>query len=381
MKKFFLCSFTFGFLCFGLLKAQSTQTSSMAKDLIKTADDLKTGNYQDVLTSFFQLAANDIAGSTRSFQFKSTLFAIKLRADSTLAIDRNYLKQYFSRNLQFNIQLNTTENFHFSGFSGGATYAIINGRDRTLANFQHTWIDTVTSAFLKNVGEAEAKFAEEIENDPTLSTAERNKLLAQVNDGLNIFFSKHTTDSLPKRFLKFVDQKTMPALLDSIEAHRLQALDDLDKKPLWTVTASGTTNSFSHLLDEGTLETAYLQGSTIEADIRANLTYKDTVSGNDNYRLVFNSTAGANITLLKSRKNNMHLIEIKPNVEFDHAFSGLLPSGDQYIFYANAEIRIRVYNNLWIPIEVKYDTMHNNFLGFLNLSWNLDAFKNFLKGS
>jgi hypothetical protein len=32
---------------------------------LRTADDLKTGNSQDVLTSFFQMAFNDITGKEK----------------------------------------------------------------------------------------------------------------------------------------------------------------------------------------------------------------------------------------------------------------------------------------------------------------------------
>ena len=45
------------------------------------------------------------------------------------------------------------------------------------------------------------------------------------------------------------------------------------------------------------------------------------------------------------------------------------------VFTANADIRIRIIENLWIPLTVKYDLNKKNFLGFLNVALNFNALK------
>jgi hypothetical protein len=40
------------------------------------------------------------------------------------------------------------------------------------------------------------------------------------------------------------------------------------------------------------------------------------------------------------------------------------------MFSANAEIRLRVAEDLWIPFVIKYDIKNSNFLGFLNITYN-----------
>ena len=79
----------------------SSNQEAQSKQVIRTANDLKTGNWQDVLSSFFQLSLSDLTGNNKALNFKSTIFAIKAKADSSLLIDRNYVHQTFARNFQF----------------------------------------------------------------------------------------------------------------------------------------------------------------------------------------------------------------------------------------------------------------------------------------
>ena len=65
---------------FGNTKLKESET------LTRGVNDLKTGNWQDVLTSFFQLAVADLTGDNKSLSFKARLYALKLKADSTLLL-------------------------------------------------------------------------------------------------------------------------------------------------------------------------------------------------------------------------------------------------------------------------------------------------------
>ena len=50
-----------------ILKSIIADTSKQAKTLIRTLNDLKSGNWQDVLTSFFQIGISDLSGSNRAY--------------------------------------------------------------------------------------------------------------------------------------------------------------------------------------------------------------------------------------------------------------------------------------------------------------------------
>jgi len=45
-------------------------------------------------------------------------------------------------------------------------------------------------------------------------------------------------------------------------------------------------------------------------------------------------------------------------------------------FLANADIRVRVLMNLWVPLILKYDVNNGKFFGFLNISFNFKGVQN-----
>ena len=94
--------FLFLLLVNSLQRASAQDTLA---DRIITANDLKSGNWQDVFSSFFQLAATDLTGQTKSLKFQSTLLAIRSKTNPTLLVDTNYIKEGFSRNFQFNFEI------------------------------------------------------------------------------------------------------------------------------------------------------------------------------------------------------------------------------------------------------------------------------------
>ncbi len=53
-------------------------------------DSLASGNYKDVLSSFFKLAANDLIGNTKNLSFTSNPFAVASKLNPALLIDTNY---------------------------------------------------------------------------------------------------------------------------------------------------------------------------------------------------------------------------------------------------------------------------------------------------
>ena len=44
-------------------------------------------------------------------------------------------------------------------------------------------------------------------------------------------------------------------------------------------------------------------------------------------------------------------------------------------FMANADLRLRIFENFWLPLTIKYDLDKGKFLGFLDIEFNFDAFK------
>ncbi len=108
-------------------------------------------------------------------------------------------------------------------------------------------------------------------------------------------------------------------------------------------------------------------------DIRAAVTYADTVLTNKITQVKFKSSAGFNMSLL--RDGDKSLLEFKPYLEYNRILRNPLPDEKKDVFLANADIRIKISEQLWLPLTLKYDIEKENFLGFINISLNLDTFK------
>jgi hypothetical protein len=100
---------------------------------VLTADSLATGNYKDVLNSFFQLAFDRLTSPDKSIRFTGTPFAVMAKLDTTLLVDTSYTKYRTLRNLNYTFAVRLDTAYKFNGFSSGIKYAIINKRDETVS--------------------------------------------------------------------------------------------------------------------------------------------------------------------------------------------------------------------------------------------------------
>ena len=91
-------------------------------------------------------------------------------------------------------------------------------------------------------------------------------------------------------------------------------------------------------------------------------------------RSVFKASAGINFSLFQGNAHKS-IIEFKPYLEYQSILSTTINNEKKDLFTANADLRIRITDNLWIPFTLKYDVKKGNFLGFLNVALNMNAFK------
>lgn len=363
-------------------KNATGDSSTQAKDVIRTADNLKSGNWNDVLTNFFQLGFRDLTGDHRSFNFKSTLFALKLKTDSSLLVDTNYVRHTFDRNFQFNFGLNLDQNYKFNGFSTGATWAIINKRDSTLISFigkpEDKWFDEAS----KDLASQFNAFDAFLRNDTDgLSDADK-KLEASTKMAFNEMAktNKYDIKLLPERARSFFSKATADNYNKVIESYN-KALEETRTKPLLTFGFNGIFKNQSHFFDSARAELIYLQGlkkegKNIEVDIRTHFEAKDTTINNKRYRTKFGVSGGFNFTLIANKENKQQsILEFKSYIEYNSITGELLPGENRSTFLANADLRLRIFDGFWIPVTIKYDLRKSNFLGFLNVAFNWDAFK------
>ncbi|MCL8536602.1 hypothetical protein M9991_06950 [Chryseobacterium gallinarum] len=358
-----------------MTSAQETQLNTRAissDEVYKSMQEMKSGNWKDVMTDFMQAAVKNLTGDKKSFQYKASIFSIKSKADSTLLTDYNYTKETFSRNFQVAIGLNLDNDYKFTGFEYGFDWAIINKRDLSVAK--------------------PAQSLQKMFQDSNLLLIEKLQLYKEkINDSREFLRVKKIIDdaldkgeyipreNLPKEFLSLLPDSYNDTSV-RFEKEFNEEIEKIKMRPLLTLGFRSNFRKDAKFLDEFNADLVYLQGlksknnSKLEIDFRNRFSAKDSMTTSIIKRKEFSSQLGLNISVLK--KGNKSLIEFKPNFEFKRVISGLMDEEKNNQFLANADLRLRVLKNLWIPLILKYDIENNNLFGFLNVSFNFEAIKN-----
>ncbi len=351
-------------------------------DRVRDAAELKTGNSQDVLASFFRLGFNDLWNG-RQFQFSSSILAIKAKTNPNILVDTNYQRQKFARNMVIGIGLMADSSFKFRSALLHAKYAIINNRDKDLFKVSpelETLFFVTNTFFHKAMNEYQSTHP----LDSDLKLVQLFKTPA--SDG------KRT----PSANLPMAYKRILNTLLQSPEFTQLSqlALDDIpknldkryaaisksmEKASLWTVGGQYIVSN-GRLFNKAVLNTEYLKGVTktgkrmgLELDINANLSFYDSLAVVGTYRrTVLNSSAGINWIIYKSRQTEKSYVEFKPALTYYNVFGGLLPDENKSKFTFDGVLRVRITDELWLPLNIKYDPNAKKIFGFLNVTANFD---------
>jgi hypothetical protein len=348
--------------------------------VIKDIESSRTGNFKDALYNVIQLTSKNLSEKEKTLELNTTLFKIMYNADISKISDLTIKKSYFLRNFQFNAKVNLDENYKYTGFSGGFTYAIINGRDSITINLAKTRYGKDREVFIRKFQEIQSKLSN------GLSESEVDLLTKASEDLLNGYEYDPTGnpyyDKLQNEFesVKSTLRKTdgtgpndqdISNYIKSLKQLRKSEVEKAKGKLLWTIAADGSTNTDGKF-NKSSVSTVLLKGiakSTQEIDIRGTFTYADTTLVSMP-RTCFNGKAGLNFIIMRNESEKTSCFEFKALGEYTKIYKNVLPDEDDETITANAEFRIRVAKDLWIPITVKYDPEDSNFLGFLNITYN-----------
>ncbi|MCX6316025.1 MAG: hypothetical protein NTW29_01940 [Bacteroidetes bacterium] len=357
------------------------KASKQSENLVRSVNDLKTGNWQTVLTSFAQLALKDLAGDNKTLSFKASLFALKAKADSNLLQDINYVKQKFARNFQFDFALKLDTSYRFKGLQAGFTWALVNKRDSSVVSFANTTLDTYYSAVQESLATAKVLFRNSLIGSNGNIPDDKRKMFNDVSDKIEKLLGEKgfvAKSEFPKEIQPFIDDSfnTNLEMADKEFAKRMAALRI---KPLLTLTVNSTFENKERALSNGYAGMVYLQGirtkrTKTEMDIRSSISVRDTLVVTTQRRTRFNASAGINFALLESNKDQT-LIEFKPYLEYNSILTKPIGAEKKDQFTANADLRIRLFENFWLPFTIKYDVENGKFFGFLDIEFNFNAFK------
>ncbi len=374
------------------------QNSAKIKPIL-TADSLKSGNAKDILTSFFQLAFNKLTGPSKELNFTSNPFAILLKSDPDLAIERSYYKYRALRKTNFSFGIKLDTSYRFNGFSSGIRYALIDKRDSSTSKllFENLRNDSLAN----EVNELQKELVEyAIKNYPVI--ADRKKFIAKTNDLLNRNIPFEKLDTAIQRVVRQVigaDEDAYPHIITLVrqnpgsnifvEQRKQYTIyrDEIKNALLWTIGVSDTTYKdefiFSNILINTELVKGFGKpkpGSNWEFNIKAAVNFIDDKlnKGRDLKRTLLNFEPGVN-WVIRNKRNDHSFLELKFSGSYLHNFNTLYAKERRDSLTLNTTIRVRIISDIWIPLEIKYDPKSGNVFGFLNVRANFKALGNLTK--
>ncbi len=368
------------FLCFCFLVTHSQTKKDSTSNVIKTASDIKSGNSQDVLTSFFQLALKDI-NTGGSFQFNSSLIAFRAKANPSLLVDTNYLKQAFSRNFNFGISASLDPNHQFKDAAINLKYALINNRDKTIFYTAGNYPDDINK-FEKEKLQIQLKvymdYIPQHRSDSTiisryLTSNDTAIQFSNLPDNFKVYFKDLLKNNPVYKDIPAEKYKThLKNLYES-------DINNFGNKALWTLAGSYSYNK------KTTIQTEFLKGLVnpkknmgLELDIVGGFSSNDTLVNAINIsRQAVTGSLGLNWVIAKNMANQS-IVEFKASASYKYIAAGLTANENNNVLMANGTLRIRITNTLWIPIDIKYDPKAGKIFGFLNVITNFDSIRKLL---
>ena len=393
-KKIVLCGLSLLMLLFSVVKAQES-----ASAMIYKTDSLRSSNTKDILTSFFQVALNNLIGENKEISFNSNPYAILLKRNPNLSKDIYYTRYKPLRklNIQFGVRLDSS--FNFNGFSSALKYSIIDQTDASTSRYISDKLKTDKLRMERNI--LFSSITEYLKKDFTGSDSQ----LEIFNTNRNSFANDVPLNQLDTAFqavvFQIVKDKNLTLVdqfLDKNQGHSFKEYDSLNfdklknsikKNLLWTIGINDSTYKDKFELANIAIVTELSKGifepepgdNNLEVNIKAMYTFSnDTVRKVRNLdRKLFSFESGLN-WVIRNKTTDQPFFEIKFSGSYYRNFGNLYLNEKRDSLTINGTARIRVYNDIWIPLEVKYDPKTGKIHGFLNIKANFAGLAGILKG-
>lgn len=390
-----LCSF-FSLL---FISISATAQDDAAK-MIYTADSLKSGNSKDILTNFFQLALNNLAGPNKEFSFSSNPYAIMLKKDPALNKDIYYRKYKPLRKLNFSFGVRLDTSFNFNGFTSGLKYSLIDQTDYTASKVVAQKLKE--DKLGKEMGLLNTAITTYLRTEFRGSDSER----IAMNTDRNVFLQKdkplsgfsNEFQNLVRGIVKDKNLTTIADIINNNAGKSLKEVDSLNfvklknsikNNLLWTIGVSDSTYKDKFQFANIAIVTELSKGvfepepgeNNFEVNIKSMFNFSnDTIRKSRNLdRKIFSIESGLN-WIWRDKTTDRSFFEIKFSGSYYHNFGNLYLNEHKDSLTINATARIRLINDLWIPLEVKYDPKTGKIFGFLNIKANFWGLGSLLKG-
>ncbi|WP_210514562.1 hypothetical protein [Hymenobacter terricola] len=340
-------------------KLQNKQLSQLAFETF--AKYIQLAYDRDLLT---QKATPDGAGAT--YVLKGTLFAIDglTRGDFDELSTRQGTA--FMRHFSVELGAKTGKGSSVSDGVFGFNWAIVNKRD-PFFNFPANEIELQSKAVV-SLSAARVKFKAKLLATPDPALAAKEKAAVQKDKAAG------NTDEQLKFYQSqgyAVSAYTLALVAEALKTRGLLTLFGRAN------TNFGKTQGFTH----GELGLRYLVGwlpvrnsNSLELDARTAFAWDTTATPTAEPRgldhRAFITTVGLNKVLISSSDVARPLLEFKLNAGYEHRPSQLYNGESRDKLYGETSLRVRINEQVWVPLTVQYDT-HGNVLGFLKVVWNI----------
>jgi hypothetical protein len=208
-----------------------------------------------------------------------------------------------------------------------------------------------------------------------------------------------TIDQLDPRvkseLLKVATQRNIPGFKKMVEenqkvnvkaamAERYREEKELFKNRwLWTAGITDTTYTDQFFFSNVVLSTQILKGFSkklspngFELDIKGNYNFVDDSlqTGRDLKRSLLNVQGGINY-VRRHRSTDISFFEFKAAATYKKIFTGFYANERKEIFTLLGTLRLRIYEEIWIPLQFEYDPKEGNLFGLLSVKLNFTALK------
>jgi hypothetical protein len=344
-----------------------TDTSAHIDQAIKTFQPANgKGNDQQLFPTLFGGFLNMFSGGS-GLTLSPTLYTVthlkKVFAKDTVVFDADYRNQTFARNLLFTLAVNpqTVNQLHMQSSTFGAKYAIINNK----VIKQHEYQDALN--YLKTTR------SQAVED----SVNKYQFLHPQQRDSIRFFMNSDRAKSfayLPKQLITYLQKSLNIKSIDTLHTLLVPYLvlqeylkNRLSHKSLWTISGTEMYDYQRTQTDHIVLGTdyAFFIGK-VPFDAGASITWAaDTAKRSSPLvRRIYEVTFGKNITVAK-------WFELKPALDYIHTTGPLYKKEVTDNFAASLTPRLKINNQFWLPITIKYDVKKPQFFGLLSVQYSL----------
>lgn len=378
----------------------SQTNNGFAKNLEDTIKFTKSANSgmsalsRDVFVKYFQIAANNIFGESRSITFNTSPYTLITELNPKLKNSRSYKDLSWLRKTNITAGLKLNENFSFNGFTSELKFALIDKTDPSTNNLFSEWLSK--DSFRVSIDLLRTKINQSLRKitDPVATAnIDSSKVqflyrksisFAETSDEFkNLVDSIFTDDNDPKlnEIKNWILKNRTELVSTAIKDRNSKYKDMLKKNSLWVIGINDSTYKDKFKFSSISVFSQFTKGisrpntgSNWEINISSILSYvsDSTLAERNLKRVVFEAKPLLNY-VLRDKENNYSLLEFALGASYVHRFMGKYIGEEKNTLYADAVLRIRLKDDIWLPLEIKYDPKNGNIFGLLSAKINFNS--------